>query len=44
MKKTSLTNNLIYNICYQILSLIVPLITAPYISRVLGTSGLGEYS
>ena len=45
MKKISkLKANLFYNICYQILSLIVPLITAPYISRVLGVSGVGEYS
>ena len=43
-EKTSLTGNLIYNISYQILSMIVPLITAPYISRVLGASGFGEYS
>lgn len=43
-KKNGLTSNLIYNICYQILSLIVPLITAPYISRVLGKAGVGEYS
>ena len=40
----SLKKNLFYNTCYQILSLIVPLITAPYISRVLGTEGMGEYS
>lgn len=44
IKNTSLTNNLFYNICYQLLSLIVPLVTAPYISRVLGADGLGEYS
>lgn len=43
-EKTSLTGNLVYNISYQILSMIVPLITAPYISRVLGASGFGEYS
>lgn len=43
-KNNELTFNLIYNICYQILSLIVPLITAPYISRTLGKAGIGEYS
>lgn len=42
--QTKLKNNIIYNICYQILSLIVPLITAPYISRVLGKDGMGLYS
>lgn len=38
-----LTMNLLYNGGYQILMLIVPLITSPYISRVLGASGMGEY-
>lgn len=42
--KTNLKNNIIYNICYQVLSLIVPLVTAPYISRVLGRDGMGLYS
>ena len=36
--------NFIYNICYQILILILPLITVPYVSRVLGSAGIGEYS
>lgn len=39
----SLKANLIYNILYQIFALIVPLITAPYISRVIGAEGLGVY-
>ena len=42
-KNSGLKANLIYNTIYQILLIIVPLITAPYISRVLGTSGVGEY-
>lgn len=36
--------NLIYNTSYQILILIVPFITSPYVSRVLGPEGLGAYS
>ena len=36
-----LRRNLIYNIIYQILILIIPLITTPYISRVLGPDGIG---
>lgn len=36
--------NIIYNLGYQILVLIVPLVTSPYISRVLGTEGVGTYS
>lgn len=36
--------NYIYNITYQVLVLIVPLITTPYISRVLGAKGVGIFS
>lgn len=36
--------NYIYNLSYQILVLIVPLITTPYISRVLGAKGVGTFS
>lgn len=36
--------NFIYQASYQILSLILPLITAPYISRILGAEGTGIYS
>lgn len=42
--KTSITKNYIYNLTYQILVLIVPLITAPYVSRVLGAENIGIYS
>lgn len=41
---TSLKKNIIYNLLYQILVIILPLITAPYISRVLGAEGIGTYS
>ena len=36
--------NFFYNLSYQILVLILPLITVPYVSNVLGTSGLGDYA
>lgn len=36
--------NFVYNIIYQILILILPLITVPYVSRVLGAEGVGIYS
>lgn len=36
--------NLIYNVAYQILVIILPFITAPYISRVLGAHNVGVYS
>lgn len=36
--------NYLYNLVYQLLALIVPLITTPYISRVLRAEGIGKYS
>lgn len=36
--------NYIYNLSYQILVLLVPLITTPYVSRVLGAKGVGAFS
>lgn len=36
--------NIIYNVIYQVLMLIVPIITIPYISRKLGAEGIGTYS
>lgn len=44
MPKKSITKNYIYNLIYQIMLLILPLITAPYISRVLGAENIGIYS
>lgn len=44
MPKKSLTKNYIYNLVYQILILILPLITTPYVSRVLGAENIGIYS
>lgn len=44
MKKTSTKFNYIYSMIYSILTMILPLITAPYISRVIGAKGLGIYS
>lgn len=41
---SSLKKNFIYNIIYQILILIVPLISSPYLSRVIGSDGIGIYS
>lgn len=40
----SLKKNFLYNITYQILIVFIPLITAPYLSRVLGSYGIGMYS
>lgn len=39
----SVTKNFIYNMFYQVLTLITPLLTTPYVSRVLGATELGKY-
>ncbi len=44
VKKRGLKSNFIYNFIGQILILIVPLITAPYVARVLHEVGNGQYS
>jgi len=44
MEKASVVKNYIYNMSYQLLAIIVPLITTPYISRVLGAEAIGIYS
>lgn len=44
MEKDSLKKNYVYNLIYQLLIIILPLITTPYLSRVLGADGVGIYS
>lgn len=45
MKKThSVQTNYFFHTLYQFLTLLTPFITTPYISRVLGPSGVGQYS
>lgn len=39
-----LKRNFLYNLAYQTLAIALPLVTAPYLSRALGSSGLGTYS
>lgn len=39
-----LAKNYLYNVAYQILVLLAPIVTAPYLSRVLGADNLGIYS
>lgn len=43
-RKYSLKVNAIFNALYQILALLTPLITMPYISRVFNVSTLGDYN
>lgn len=44
MGKHSIAVNYIYNMIYQVSLVILPLITSPYLSRVIGSEGLGNYS
>lgn len=40
----SIKRNLAYSVAYQVLAVVAPLITVPYVSRVLGAEGIGIYS
>lgn len=47
MEKTKAPNlkvNYIYRLLYDILTVIIPFVTTPYVSRVLGTENMGIYS
>lgn len=44
MKKSSVAANYIYNVAYQILTFLTPIITAPYLSRTLGADNLGKFN
>lgn len=44
MAESSLKANYALNVVYQVLTMITPLVTAPYLSRVLGAGGIGEFS
>lgn len=39
-----IVKNFLYNVSYQILVLILPLITVPYVSNILGAEGIGDYA
>lgn len=41
---SSLKKNIVYQTSYQMLTIILPLVTSPYVSRVLGAENLGIYS
>lgn len=36
--------NFLYNVSYQLLVIILPLITVPYVSNILGAEGIGSYA
>lgn len=41
--KNSLAKNYIFNLVYQLLTVITPIITTPYVSRILGATNIGIY-
>lgn len=41
---SSIKSNYFYNTLYQILGLVVPMVTTPYLTRILLASNLGEYA
>ncbi len=44
MKKTSVSENLFYNILYQVVITVLPILTTPYVARVLGLEASGIHS
>lgn len=42
--KKELASNYLYNVAYKILCIITPLISTPYVSRVLGVTNIGIYN
>lgn len=40
----SVKKNFVYNSVFQIILLLIPLITTPYVSRILGPDNIGKYS
>lgn len=42
--QSSIKKNFIYQMIYQILIIILPFVTSPYIARTIGAEGLGTYS
>ena len=39
-RQTSVKKNYVFNLCYQILVILTPVITTPYVSTVLGADGI----
>lgn len=44
MKRQSLKSSFFYSLFYQVLNLFIPIVTMPYLARVLGADGLGIQS
>lgn len=44
MQRSNSKANYIYSVVYQLLTVLTPLLTAPYLARVIGAEGAGIYS
>lgn len=44
MKKSKIAVNYLYNVAYQILTMLTPIITAPFLARTLGAESLGVHT
>jgi O-antigen/teichoic acid export membrane protein len=44
ISQKSIKKNYLYNLLYQIFLILIPIITTPYLSRVLGSDGIGQNS
>ena len=44
MTAPNLRKNYLYTVALQLVSMLAPLVTAPYVARVLGSDGVGVYS
>lgn len=44
VKTVSIKRNYIYNLTYQIFAILIPLVTSPYLARILQPDGIGAYS
>lgn len=44
MTAPNLRKNYLYTVVIQLVSMLAPLVTAPYVARVLGSDGVGTYS
>ena len=44
VRRKSFAGNYIFNLLYQVIAIALPLVTTPYLSRILGADGIGQYS
>ena len=43
-RNSNIRKNYLYNLFYQMFLIIVPILVTPYIARILGEDGSGQYS